>query len=333
MHLINVYEKQSDYIDFNKYSQYLFHKNKSRTVMLSIETVNICNNDCIICAYGSMSRNKSVMKMDLFEKILHDYSDIGGGVFTLTPMVGDVFMDDLLLERYKVLENYPLIGQPSFTTNAIMSKKFKDDDLRFILKNTKAVQISVYGMDDEEYLLMTKRNEFNSLIANIQRLLNLVDDVSKIKLGFRSLKKFNSKDYSDWIIKHFGTDIPFAYTNSYSNWGIFDTNKKLPFAATWTSNETKKMQCLLPMVSCQIFSDGEVSFCPCDDFDNNEELHIGSIANENLLEIYNTEKVKNLWNFENHVPEYCQSCSFYIPIDALQENEFLFEYPQKFFGE
>ena len=70
-----------------------------RPLMLICETVNICNNDCIICPYSSQSRKKELMNLDLFRNILDQYAEIGGGYISLTPMVGEVFLDSLLEKK------------------------------------------------------------------------------------------------------------------------------------------------------------------------------------------------------------------------------------------
>ena len=74
--------------------------------MLACETVNICTNSCIICPYEKMTREKATMSIEMFEKVLHDYSEIGGGCLTLTPKSGEVFLDNQLEERLLLLDKY-----------------------------------------------------------------------------------------------------------------------------------------------------------------------------------------------------------------------------------
>jgi hypothetical protein len=64
-----------------------------RPLMLICETTNICNNHCIICAYDHQTRKKQRMQQDVFRRTLEQYVEIGGGPLSLTPMVGDVFLD------------------------------------------------------------------------------------------------------------------------------------------------------------------------------------------------------------------------------------------------
>src|SRR5260221_2881 len=98
------------------------------------------------------------MPMELFEKAVQDYSDMGGGFLSLTPVVGDVFLDKLLPERLRLLEKYPAIRDIGMTTNAVMVYQYNDSNLRFILNRFSRISISVYGMAPDEYSLMTQRD-------------------------------------------------------------------------------------------------------------------------------------------------------------------------------
>ena len=328
----NVFKNQKEYIDTDKYHKYITHNGYSRPIMLIIETVNICNNKCIICAYSKISRKQDIMSHDIFRKTIKDYIDLGGGPLSLTPVVGEVFLDKELISRYKEILQHPEITQVSFTTNATKSSNFNDDNLIFILKNTYRIHISIYGMDEEEYYLMTGRKGYTQLVNSIKRILSLVDDTNKIVFGFRSLRKYEDQNYRAWIFDNFEIEIPFASTNHYANWGVLDTKNRLPFDASWIEAKKVTNQCMIPLVACQVFVNGSVSFCPCDDFDSIDELHLGSIQNNTLLEIYNSSRTKELWNFKQQVPQFCEKCSFFKPITELKENEYMYENPHYFIG-
>lgn len=89
--------------------------------MVICETVNSCNLDCIICAYSLQQRPRTLMPMDLFEKVLDDYSAMGGGAISLTPTVGDVLLDRRLAKRMDAIRRHPEIRAVSFTTNAVLA--------------------------------------------------------------------------------------------------------------------------------------------------------------------------------------------------------------------
>jgi radical SAM protein with 4Fe4S-binding SPASM domain len=305
------------------YRKYLAPAGKIRPLALTCETTNICNNDCVICAYSSQSRAKGVMSLEVFEKVLNDYSELGGGVLSLTPVVGDVFLDGKLADRLRLAERYPLVDDLSVTTNAIATNRYDDEELRYILNRFRQIQISIYGVDEEEYVAMTRRHTYSQMLTAIDRVLGLFR--GRLVLVSQLLKRRTLDDVRKWAGATFaslsGTAAQVTIRepyNDFSNWGILDTTKALPFGATWRPNLTTKKQCLTPLVSFQVFWNGNVSFCPCDDFDNSADLHLGNVLQQSLAEMYGSEKVRRLWNWPAHgVPEFCKSCSFYQPMETL----------------
>ena len=302
--------------------------------MLFCETVNICNNDCIVCPYGRMTRKKETMSLELFKKVLNDYSAIGGGALSLTPVVGDVFLDKYLVDRIKLLKNYENINDISFTTNAIASDKLTDKELSFILTNLKRIYISIYGIDAEESLAITRKHNYSRALQNIHRIISLTANPQKIQLGFRCIKKHDKNTIQAWINQHFGFKIAFDHIDSYANWGgAIDVRNHLPFHGKWQPVKENLSQCLIPLIAAQIYSNGDISFCPCCDYDSVHELHLGNIKKNSFSDIYNGEKTATLWNFEKaQIPSFCKFCSFHISLNDLQRYEFMFENPYPIVG-
>ncbi|HEX3529644.1 MAG TPA: SPASM domain-containing protein [Thermoanaerobaculia bacterium] len=311
------------WINRARYRSVLAPAGRPRPLALTCETTNVCNNDCIICAYSSQSRPKGVMSLEVFEKVLSDYSELGGGLLSLTPVVGDVFLDAKLADRLRLAESYPLVNDLSVTTNAIAAKRYEDDELDYVLNRFRQIQISIYGLDEEEYVAMTQKNTYGQMLSSIDRILGLFR--GRLVLVSQLLKKRSLDEVRRWAAASFANlprtaaqvTIQEPY-NDFSNWGILDTGKALPFDATWRANPGAKKQCLTPLVSFQVFWNGNVSFCPCDDFDNSPDLHLGNVMQQSLAEMYSSEKVRRLWSWPVHgVPEFCKSCSFYQPMETL----------------
>ena len=310
-----------------------FLAKQRRPLMLICETVNICNNDCIICAHSIMKRAKKTMSLESFKKVLHDYSEIGGGKLSLTPMIGDIFLDKFLLERLKMVQQYSKVTGLSVTTNAILSDKFSDDELRFILENFERVHISIYGLDDEEYLTMTRKSHYFRMLRNVKRIIEISPKKKSIVFGFRLLKNHTELDIRSWIIKNFDCEIPFSSTRVFSNWGgAIDTSVKLPFKGEWLQPRENIEPCIIPLIVCQIFSNGDVSFCACTDFDIDEELRLGNIMNNHLIDILNSEKAKKLMNSSEKMPDYCRYCSFHKSLTESAQNNNAIQNPIDFIG-
>ena len=316
-------------------NEHLRFRGQSRPVMLMCETINACNNDCIVCAYSYMSRPKEIMSMSLFHKILDDYALMGGGGLSLTPVVGDLLLDPKLSDRVSVLKTYKTITPVSVSTNAIALEKYSDDSLYEIVNCFDRINVSVYGLDEIEYKTMTTRSFYRKAVSGINKILSLLEDKSRLVLSFRLLRNRDKQDVDAWIKNNIEFDVKtLSCITTYSNWGVIDDSVALPYDANWLKRRevTNSQQCLIPLVAMQVFSNGNVSFCPCDDFDNIDELHLGSVKNKSLLEIYNSEKVARLWDFNNNTPLFCKKCSFFIPMDMLNDFPSIFDTTTDFIG-
>ena len=309
----------------------IFYEKLSRPIMLDCETINTCTNNCIICAYGMMKRNKIVMPIERFEKVLHDYSEMGGGYLSLTPR-GEIFLDPLLVERVNLLNKYPRIKGISVTTNAVPIDRFSDRDLKQVLNSFIKIQISIYGLDCEEYSLMTQRAFYSRVVSNIKKIVELIDrDETAISFGFRLLKEHSEEYIRDWIRKNFGMDdIPYGYTYTYTNFrGSLNDKIPLPFEGKWQKRVQGKCHCLMPLVEGVVYSNGDVSYCPCTEFDIIDEFKLGNIDDQSLSEIFNSNKNKELWY---NLPGTCLNCSYYRPITQLSQHKSVFKDPISLIG-
>jgi hypothetical protein len=77
---------------------------------LHVEGTNICNAECVFCAYPQMERKKTVMPMEDFRRIVLEYLAMGGRHVSLTPIVGDPFVDKHVFERLDFLMNEPRVA-------------------------------------------------------------------------------------------------------------------------------------------------------------------------------------------------------------------------------
>jgi MoaA/NifB/PqqE/SkfB family radical SAM enzyme len=305
----------------------------SRPVMIRIETVNICNNNCIICTKHIAKRKEQTMSMDIFKKILQGYSKIGGGKISITPDGGDIFLDCYLIERIRLIKKYPNISGLSVTTNGVMSDLFNDEQLKEILSAFERIQISIYGLDEEEYSTMTNRNTFSRMINSVKRIVDFTNNSTELFFGFRFLKNRTPDEIDDWINNNFSRPIKYGSTICYNNWGNNKVNSnKLPFDATWLKVSENESRCVHPLIAYHIFSNGDVSYCPCADYDVDAELKLGSIENNDLSELFNSRKVLNLWDSDRPIPNYCKYCTTCKSFKNVDNLDSLIKHPSWIFG-
>jgi hypothetical protein len=238
-------------------------------------------------------------------------------------MVGEVFLDKLLLDRLRLLRATPSITRVSAITNATMAHLYSDEELAEILSHFDHLAVSVYGLDPEEFLVMTRKDRYELFMTGLARLLKFAGP-AKLSLGARHLKDRTQGETDRWLDEVArragvaGGEIRFAGTKTYGNWSFFDIGAPLPFDATWIPISQNTKQCVLPLISIQILSDGRVSFCGCANYDGASELTLGTIREESLADLLGSERVSLLWNWPAHgTPEFCKTCTFHVPVENL----------------
>ena len=191
---------------------------------------------------------------------------------------------------------------------------------------------------------MTGRKTYFRMKEGIRRILTL--SPNHVMLEFRLLKKRSKDQLFEWVRTEIlpewdaATFAERVHINSvitdYANWGIYDAlNTPLPADASWFSSERQetRQQCLIPIFACIVFSNGNVSFCPCDNFDDTPELRLGNIMSDSLISMYNSPRAQELWNWSScGTPEFCKNCSFHIPLDVLRENPTILTDPHQIVG-
>lgn len=317
---------------------YFTHRGRFRPLALSIETVNICNNDCVICPYSIQTRRKQGMDMAVFAKIVSDYAALGGGPVTLTPMVGEVLLDKQLLERLKLLRSTPSITRVSAITNATMAYLYSDEELAELATYFDRLTVSVYGLDAEEFALMTRKDQYDRFMESLARLVRIMRP-EKIGLGARHLRAREAVEIDAWlaeVAECAGVEpgrLSLPGVKTYANWTVFDTSKPLPLDAEWMAPQQNTEQCALPLISLQVLSSGQLSFCGCADFDGKTALMLGDIRENSLAELLDTDKVRALWDWAGcGVPDPCKGCSFHMPISRLTDLRSAFSDPLGTFG-
>jgi MoaA/NifB/PqqE/SkfB family radical SAM enzyme len=201
------------------------------------------------------------------------------------------------------------------------------------------ISISIYGVDQREYEAMTRKKTYERMVEGIRRFLEFAR--CEVSLEFRLLNNKGRPELEKWITSeihpapHARLKINSVITD-YANWGIYDaTNRPLPGDAKWfaSKNQHSRPQCMIPIFACIVYSGGNVSFCPCDNFNDVEELRLGNIREQTLPQLYNSPRARELWNWKRHgTPEFCKACSFHIGFDLISADPEILMNPHKVVG-
>ncbi len=309
---------------------------RMRPIMLFCETVNICNADCVFCPYSAQTRPRGFMASDLFEKVLAQYIEIGGGPLTLTPMVGDVLLDRLLMERISRLAEAREWVTPSFTTNLYALDHYSDREVIEMLRVPSKIHVSCYGITADECEAITRRRSFDRFLVQMRRLLMLRRESAaecEIRIGFRTLGPRTSDELETFLRQQIGAVLPFGTTHTYANWGNA-LSGPLPGEALWVTERTNESSCIMLPLSMQIYWDGRVSACSCCDYDSSSQLFLGDLTQQSLDEIFNSPSSQEVWRLHEAgcLPPICRNCTFHVPLADLHSRHPVIQNPLDFIG-
>lgn len=286
---------------------------------LHIELTNICNANCIFCAYRFQKRNRMIMSDEVYSKALSDYCALGGGELRLESCVGDPLVDLNFLERLRQARAHPEITLIGTLTNGINLDKI---GIREMLQSgideigisTGPWQENLYR---EIYGIPDYRRMRDNVVELVKKNLELKKPV-RLKLLFRSSlpmrQTLNLPDYQ--AIRGLGHEVEF--NTDFDTWLGAITQKELldgmhlrPFC------RLEKEPCYWLYDGPIVFVDGKVGLCGCRDFNADSELIIGDIAKDSLGDLWRLAAVQRLRQRfqEGKFPQICKKCSAYANLD------------------
>jgi len=133
---------------------------------LSVEATNICNANCVFCAYQHQERPTGVISMGLYQKVVDEYVELGGGSLGLTPTVGDPLVDSHVLERIRYARSKPLITSIGMFSNMISLGRVGAEPL--VSSGINHLVVSVSGLDQEMYRRVYRSTRYRQVLANIK---------------------------------------------------------------------------------------------------------------------------------------------------------------------
>jgi radical SAM protein with 4Fe4S-binding SPASM domain len=290
-----------------------------RPLDLNIETTNFCAASCVFCPNSKVKRVKSMMDMELFKRLIHQYAHIGGGALGISSMQSDLFSDKHLLERLKYVRKFKDVIAPYSTTYLVGASKFSDDDLKEILGSLKYLQISLGGIDRDSYRAMYGVNGFDTARTQLLRIKRIVEENKlpiKLSLLFRTQNADNTLTSS--LVEELGPTFAIPENrNTFFSWGGIISQSDLPTGAELVTldNREQRVDCAVAQASMSIGTDGTVVGCGCVDW--NARHVIGNVEDKKITSIWQGKEAIDFRTAfsRGDIPDLCKDCSLYVPID------------------
>lgn len=308
--------------DYKKYEDQI------KVNRLFIDVTNICNARCIFCAYKNARHKKGVMDFPIFRKAVDEFDAMGGGMISLTPIVGEPLIDPTLLEKIEYARNLKNIQRISFTTNGIL---LGDNELykKVIDSGVDAINVTISGTNEDEYEQIFGVRSYQKAINGISLLMRYnkeTGDKKEIVVNFRTKSgnlndTYRSSDFNEYIRPYLSQNCRVTNFNSYDNWGgIIGENDLVGNMKMKRIPRIKNVPCVRTF-DFKILWDGSVRVCNCrmreSEFDG---LVVGNICNSTLKELVHSKEVRAIRESfpKNKVLDECKDCSLYCAVNAKE---------------
>jgi MoaA/NifB/PqqE/SkfB family radical SAM enzyme len=298
---------------------------------LHLETTNICNANCVFCAYQYQSgfrEGRGVMSDRIFYQALCDYARMGGVTgrkeINFTPLAGEPLIDPHLIERAQLAAEFGF--RTTFFTNGILLRHIDIDAL--LDAGVYRLVISTAPFDRESHERLYRTNgKYEDLRAGVQKLLkrrNQRHSPMVVSLQFRAdvglAEILRMPDFQRLILPHLRPEEVknlYAQVRSFDNWGGQIKPGDLPAGMQIADAPLLKYRPCHWLFSPQVLYDGRVRACSgrftARDLVKEDGLLVGDLRSQTLGEIWDGDALRDLRrDFERGtLPPVCQSCTMY----------------------
>ena len=278
---------------------------KPRLKMLNIETTNICNLNCTYCT-NNLQKNKAIMPISLFSKILSDLKPNGQLIMLNFHKDGEPLMHPELVDMVAMAHSHEVSQCYHMNTNGAtmtysLAKQLLKAGLNDITFSVDAFFPHTYmNLKGLDVLHLVERGIMDFVQAKRDTRSNCCVRVKAMEhdqVGLKELELFKS---------YWGHHVDQVQVTGCHNWsGAVDVS------CTDVPEEglPKRYPCNLLWYTLAVNSDGTV--CPCN-LDWNREMIVGDVNKENLLDIFHNsfelKKLRHQHVQNKNIPQTCADC-------------------------
>lgn len=293
---------------------------------LNIEPTNICNANCIFCAYQYQYKwrdKKGFISDKIFFHAVNTHFENGGKFISLTSLAGENLLDPNLAYKLKYITDRGMSA--GIYTNGVLLNKI---DLNSLLSSgVHTITISTAPFKQEYFEAIYRNKDYKELLLGIKKLLierNKNNYNVRIHISFKSHLSFsqtiNQPDFVNEILPLLKPEEVkrIIVVNSFVNWcGQINQNDLIGNMRVKKSPLIKRRPCKWTFVP-YVCWDGKVRACACQYCDipeSEDELFLGNTDEMNLKEIWLGAKPKELRQkfASGNIPVVCRDCSDYDP--------------------
>lgn len=291
------------------------HVSEHRLLAVFFETTDFCNARCIMCASRLMRRTRHIMTMDVYRTAVEHFVEAKGHSVMLSAFA-EPLLDPYIVERVKFANEFPVIKNIGFSTNASLLTAEKYQMLAEAgLKN---ITLSIDGFDRDAYETIRVGLSFKNLENNLVEVLKIHEYLKKpITLTVSSFTRESSRQLAASPLYNLLVEAGIRPGLKWrvDNWGGLVS--KVDNGLLLMNPRGRRGPCaLLYDGSLLVLPDGRVTPCHCRDLEG--DLYIGNVKERSLLQIWKGELLREFRNEqrEGKFRPPCTRCSAYIPLKS-----------------
>ncbi len=307
--------------DIKIYFKQIIFKQKIAPTSIYIEPTNICNANCIFCAYQFYNAKRGFMDFETLDSVLKESKSIGIDYINLTPFAGEILTDKNIINKIKLIKSYKFTSIETYS-NLLNLHQF--NIMEFLNCGLTELHISAAPLDKNLFERIFRVKKYDIFLKNLQNLLKKFNEantktIKKISISFRSPITLNEcinlPDYKNYIEKHVSENVNVSAMNTFDSWmGVIKETDLIKGMKIAKPNGKKLIPCSR-LSNVQVLSNGDMRICGCR-FNNKSKkdiFYIGNIKNISIKEAYNSNIVHEIKKsfLKNNPPIECQKCSWY----------------------
>jgi len=303
---INDFLTTSDFIGFrdfiprnrDEYLQYAqiaynLKLNTSVPTTVHIEPTNICNQQCCMCSYPDMKRDKKNIDDVLAYKAIDECAALG--VYAVHFFFfGEPFANKKTqgFMKYAKQKNIPIV---SVTTNGAL---LTDEDLIGLIDaGIDSIHFSFEGISREKYQQIRGKDDFDTVKENIHKLLQykkqFISSKPWVALTYARTNESNEEIESfieSW--KNLVNDIHISpQLDNYGRTAIGREKSKINSGGLLDRNIQNRLPCRQLWMRLCVLSNGELVPC-AQNIDG--ELSLGNLKDMTIAEAWKSQKLRRL---------------------------------------
>jgi len=256
--------------------------------LVDVELTNHCNLKCIFCGQQAMTRDKGFMSEEIFKKVIDECSQHDAPVRFIR--WGEPFLHPEIIDYCSYAKSKGILLH--ITNNGLA---ITESDMKSLVElEVDSIIFSFQGATQEQYELMRNNRHYDTLKANVLRLVELRGDKKKPYIHISSTMTNEPEKEIDEFVNQWGHIVDSVGTGktnlsrlSAHQIGTFETIGKLDVLKKQETIKKCYRPCTEVYQKLSVDWDGTVTCC-CGDFDN--FLAVGNVNTASLFDIWNNSE-------------------------------------------